>query len=228
MTLDHPGVVKLLSVIQSRKGIYLVLEYGGYDLAYQYDILNQHLNEFQIKQLSRSLLEVLSYMHQNNIIHRDLKLSNILISSTNKLKLCDFGLSKILESTMTSGVATLWYRAPELLFEDSNYDTSIDMWSFGCIFAELLNKGKPVLPGKSPSGQLDLISGLIGPPSLSIWPGFAKFSSYIPPSDCHNTLQVKFQEYSSECVDFLNSLLVWDPAERLTAAEALMSSYLKS
>jgi cyclin-dependent kinase 10 len=228
MSVDHPGIIKLFSIIPEDQGIHLVLEYGGLDLAYQYDVLKISMSELQIKIIMRELLQTLSYLHQNLIIHRDLKLSNILFDEKFRLKLCDFGLAKIIESNMTPGVATLWYRAPELLFEASSYTAAIDMWSFGCIFAELLNKGKPVLPGKSPLNQLDLICSLIGPPSIDIWPGFTNYSSYTPPSNSFNTLQLKFQDYSQECIDFLNSLLVWDPKERLTASEALMSSFLIS
>ena len=164
-----------MCIIPSGRGIYLVLEFGGFDLAYHFDVLKLFLNEPEIKLLMRELLKTLVYLHQNNVVHRDLKLSNILIDEEFCIKLCDFGLSRIVERTMTSGVVTLWYRAPELLFSEKNYSPAIDMWSIGCIFGELLNSGKPILPGKSVLGQLHLICSLIGPPNTEIWPAYSNY-----------------------------------------------------
>lgn len=218
-----------MCIIPSGRGIYLVLEYGGFDLAYHFDVLKLVLNEPEIKLLMRELLKTLVYMHQNNVVHRDLKLSNILIDEEFCIKLCDFGLSRIVEQTMTSGVVTLWYRAPELLFGEKTYSPAIDMWSIGCIFGELLNFGKPILPGKSVLSQLHLISCLIGSPNTEIWPGYESYSNLFSlPESTHNTLNLKFCKNSPESIDFLNTLLIWDPSQRLSASEALLTRYIMS
>lgn len=227
--LKHPGIIQLLCIIPSGRGIYLVLEYGGFDLAYHFDVLKITMGESEIKVLMKELLKTIVYMHQCNVVHRDLKMSNILIDQHFCVKLCDFGLSRIVEQTMTSGVATLWYRAPELLFDENSYTASIDIWSLGCIFGELLNGGKPILPGKSILSQLTLICSLIGSPNTQIWPDYSKYSSMFElPENTHNTLNLKFSKYSPESIDFLNTLLIWDPAERLSAAEALLTPYIMS
>lgn len=206
-----------------------MLEYGGFDLAYHFDVLKTVMGESEIKLLMKELLKILVYMHQYNVVHRDLKLSNILVDQHFCVKLCDFGLSRIVEQTMTSGVVTLWYRAPELLFGENSYTPSIDIWSVGCIFGELLNGGKPILPGKSVLGQLNLICSLIGCPSTQIWPDYSKYSALFDlPENTHNTLNLKFSKYSPESIDFLNTLLIWDPSERLSAAEALLTPYIMS
>lgn len=203
------------------------MDYGGLDLAYQFDNLSLTLSEHSIKKLMKQLLGGLAYLHQQGILHRDLKLSNILYDDGEVLKICDFGLAKQKDQVMTKGVVTLWYRAPELLLGSKGYTEAVDMWAVGCIFAELLNGGHPVMPGKSEAGQFQMICKLIGPPSTRLWPGFADVvTKFSVPANQHNTLNVLFSKYSQRCIDFLNQLLVWDPAKRLTAAEALLSSYL--
>jgi serine/threonine protein kinase len=204
-----------------------VLDYGGEDLGFQFDTRGAVLTESQIKEIMKQLLRGVACLHFQGILHRDLKLSNILVDSNGRLRICDFGLARTYDQCMTSGVATLWYRAPELLLRCKDYTTAIDMWSIGCIFAELLNKGKPVFPGKSEANQFQLICKLIGAPNATIWPDYSRFSSrFQVPESPYNTLNVFFNDYSQECIDFLNSLLVWDPCKRLSAAEALLSSYL--
>ena len=175
----------------------------------------------------KQLLEGVAYLHQHGVLHRDLKLSNILVNSDLSLKICDFGLAKIRDEAMTKGVVTLWYRAPELLLGNKEYTAAVDMWAVGCIFAELLNNGKPILPGNSEAGQFSMICRLIGAPNSEIWPEYAGVvTKFRIPENPYNTLNVLFAKYSQECVDFLNSLLLWDPSKRLSAAEALLSSYL--
>jgi cyclin-dependent kinase 10 len=144
------------------------------------------------------LLKGLEYCHSHSIIHRDLKMSNLLLTSTGLLKIgntyffyakralyssynfiADFGLARTLSlpgKPMTPNVVTLWYRAPEVLFGDSNYTTSIDLWSAGCIMGELMQH-KPLLPGNTEQAQLDLIVKLLGSPNDTIWPGFNKLPS---------------------------------------------------
>mmetsp|Transcript_485 Transcript_485/g.517 ORF Transcript_485/g.517 Transcript_485/m.517 type:complete len:224 (+) Transcript_485:49-720(+) len=179
LSIDHPHIAKLIEVVTGRKGVFLVLEYGGRDLAYLYDSsasrasLLHHpsptlYTETQIKKFIRDLLRAVAYLHQQGIIHRDLKLSNLLIDEENNLKLCDFGLARRYARNLTPNVVTLWYRAPEILMGCRDYTQAIDMWSVGCIFAEMLNNGKPILPGNNEADQFQLICKLIGEPNENI------------------------------------------------------------
>ncbi len=110
-------------------------------------------------------------MHDNFIVHRDLKVSNLLLTDKGCVKIADFGLARLYGiplKPMTPKVVTLWYRCPELLLNSNTQTTAIDMWSAGCILGELLNN-KPLLPGKSEINQLDLIIDMLGTPSAKIW-----------------------------------------------------------
>lgn len=165
--------------------------------------------ENQIKKFMKDLLRAVAYLHQQGIVHRDLKLSNLLIDEGNNLKLCDFGLARRISIPLTQNVVTLWYRAPEILLGCRDYTQAIDLWSVGCIFAEMLNNGRPILPGNNEGDQFQLICKLIGEPNENIWPKYAQINhSFTVPRNPFNTLNVLFANYSQECLDFLNSLLV--------------------
>lgn len=115
----------------------------------------------EVKTLMRQLLSAISLLHRNWIIHRDLKTSNLLMNNRGQIKLADFGLARMYgEPTgeMTPLVVTLWYRAPELLLGAETYDTAIDMWSIGCIFAELITKD-PLLPARNETEQIYKVCG---------------------------------------------------------------------
>jgi p38 MAP kinase len=98
------------------------------------------------------------------VIHRDLKPSNILINENCDLKLCDFGLARAQDPQMTGYVSTRYYRAPEIMLNWQKYGVEVDIWSAGCIFAEML-EGKPLFPGKDHVNQFSLITDLLGTPS---------------------------------------------------------------
>ena len=112
------------------------------------------------------ILRGLKYVHSADVLHRDLKPSNLLLNASCDLKICDFGLARTNEapSLMTEYVVTRWYRAPELLLNAENYSPAIDMWSVGCIIAEMLGR-KPFLPGNDYLDQLHLIVRALGQPS---------------------------------------------------------------
>lgn len=184
-------------------------------------------SETQIKGIIRQLLSGTAYLHRKGILHRDLKPSNIIINEHDVVKICDFGLSRCLSSPLTLNVMTLWYRAPEVLLGDPNYSEPIDIWSIGCIFAELLNNGKPILPGSFEFEQFQLICNLIGAPNTEIWAEYSSLPhAFAVPASPYNTLNIRFANYSVDCLELLNSMLTWDPQKRVSAAEALLHPYL--
>lgn len=134
------------------------------------------LDVSQIKCIMQQLLQALEYLHSNNIMHRDIKGANILMSNKGEVKLADFGLARLPDNYSaphyTNRVATLWYRAPELLLGSNNYTTAIDIWSLGCLFFELLTL-RPLFPGNRESKVLDFICQICGTPTEQTWPGLS-------------------------------------------------------
>ncbi|XP_022880663.1 cyclin-dependent kinase C-1-like [Olea europaea var. sylvestris] len=166
--LQHENVIKLKEIVTSpgpevedqgkpdgnkyKGNIYMVFEYMDHDLTGLADRPGLRFTIPQIKCYMKQLLTGLHYCHVNQVLHRDIKGSNLLIDNEGNLKLADFGLARSYSSdhnaNLTNRVITLWYRPPELLLGATKYGPAVDMWSVGCIFAELLN-GKPILPGKN-------------------------------------------------------------------------------
>nr|CAB3491305.1 unnamed protein product [Digitaria exilis] len=152
--LNHPNIIKLEGIIASSisRSLYLVFGYMEHDLAGLAATPGLKFTEPQVKCLLQQLLSGLDHCHRNGVLHRDMKSSNILIDDNGVLKIADFGLATFFDpdnqKPLTSRVATLWYRPPELLLGATKYGPSVDMWSTGCILAELLS-GKPILPGRT-------------------------------------------------------------------------------
>lgn len=163
---NHENIVKLNEVVvgKSLDSIFISMEYCEQDLASLLDNMAKPFSESQTKCLMLQLLGGLKYLHSRFIIHRDLKVSNLLLTDKGRIKIADFGLARLFsktETTMTPCVVTLWYRAPELLLGSKTHSTAIDMWAAGCILGELLTH-KPLLPGKSEIQQIELIIELLG------------------------------------------------------------------
>lgn len=174
MDCQHENVVKLreIAVGKSLENIFLVMFYCEQDLASLLDNMQAPFSESQVKCIMLQVFRGLRYLHENFIVHRDLKVSNLLLTDKGCVKIADFGLARLFGiplKPMTPKVVTLWYRSPELLLNSQTQTTAIDMWSAGCILGELLAH-KPLLPGRSEINQLDLIIDLLGTPSAAIWP----------------------------------------------------------
>ncbi|KAG7393301.1 hypothetical protein PHYBOEH_006143 [Phytophthora boehmeriae] len=239
--LKHPNILELKEIVSSnappkegkRPPLYFAFEYMEHDLS---GLLNHPRVKFtrtQIQCYMRQLLTGIAFMHRNKIIHRDIKASNLLLNNQGMLKVGDFGLSRFWNEVnakagrYTNKVVTLWYRPPELLMGSTSYDFSVDIWSIGCIFGELL-MGKPILQGKAEIDQLQLIFGLCGMPTEETWPGFFKLTGaadiqmddkYVCP------LRDRFKNFPPHAVDLLEKLLQLDPTKRITAAEAMDHDY---
>jgi mitogen-activated protein kinase 1/3 len=179
------------------------------------------------------ILRGLKYMHSANVIHRDIKPSNLLVNSQCDLKICDFGLARVSDpenpTELSEYVETRWYRAPEVLLECGSYDSGIDIWSAGCVLAELI-LGRPLLPGKNVYRQLELVSKLIGSPTqedlaLCVNAKAREFMGTLPFSPPADFAQV-FPTATVAELDLLRLMLTWQSAARITAAQALEHPYL--
>ncbi|KAF8668407.1 hypothetical protein HU200_052214 [Digitaria exilis] len=235
LSFHHPSIVDVKEVVvgSSLDSIFMVMEYMEHDLKGVMETMKQPYTQSEVKCLMLQLLEGVKYLHDNWVLHRDLKTSNLLLNNRGELKICDFGLSRQYGSPLkpyTQLVVTLWYRAPELLLGTKEYSTAIDMWSVGCIMAELLAK-EPLFNGKTEFEQLDKIFRTLGTPNEKIWPGYAKLPgvkvNFV--KQPYNRLRDKFPAASfsgrpilSEAgFDLLNSLLTYDPDKRISADDAL-------
>ncbi|XP_029782352.1 cyclin-dependent kinase 10 isoform X3 [Suricata suricatta] len=234
LRLRHPNIVELKEVVVGNhlESIFLVMGYCEQDLASLLENMPTPFSEAQVKCIMLQVLRGLQYLHQNFIIHRDLKVSNLLMTDKGCVKTADFGLARaygVPVKPMTPKVVTLWYRAPELLLGTTTQTTSIDMWAVGCILAELLAH-KPLLPGTSEIHQVDLIVQLLGTPSENIWPGFSRLplaGQYSLRKQPYNNLKHKFPWLSEAGLRLLNFLFMYDPKKRATARDGLESSYFK-
>ncbi|CAG2102070.1 unnamed protein product [Medioppia subpectinata] len=234
LNLRHPNVVQLkeVAVGKSLESIFLVMEYCEQDLASLLDNMSVPFTESQVKCILLQLFHGLEYLHKNFIVHRDLKVSNLLLTDNGELKIADFGLARRYgqkDMPMTPRVVTLWYRAPELLFQSKVQTTAIDMWAAGCILGELLLH-KPLLPGRSEINQIELIVDLLGTPNDTIWPNCSKLpvlDKFHLKHQPYNNLKYKFNWVSAAGIRLLNLLFMYDPMKRATAEECLQSSYFK-
>jgi mitogen-activated protein kinase 15 len=214
---------------ENDKDIYLVFDFMDTDLhaVIRANILEEIHKQYIIYQL----LKCLKYMHSVDLLHRDLKPSNLLLNSECHMKVADFGLARSLAQTesdaqpiVTDYVATRWYRAPEILLGSNSYSKGVDMWSVGCILAELL-LGKPFFPGTSTLNQLERVLEITGMPTQSdiesINSPMASVMLEQLPKIKPKKLRHIFPTASEEALDLIKKTLLFDPSKRLTAMQCL-------
>jgi len=247
---DHENIVRLQNVLKADndRDIYLVFEYMETDLhaVIRANILEEIHKQYIMYQTFKALM----YMHSAQLVHRDMKPSNLLLNSECLMKVADFGLARSLleksdgqptpsKQVLTDYVATRWYRAPEILLGSTTYTKNVDMWSLGCIFGEMIG-GKPVFPGTSTLNQLEQICELLGRPTekevAAMDSPFAKTmieNLNLPgqgaKSDKEKELcwREKFPTATPDAIALLQQLLRFDPVQRLGAGKGLEHNYCK-
>lgn len=244
--LSHPHVVRLHDILRPERlayleDIYLVTDLMETDL-HRVIHSTQTLTDEHVAHFMRQLLRGVAYLHSADILHRDLKPSNILVTSTCDVKVCDLGLARFVDYTqakaapatepfveLTEYVVTRWYRAPEILLDGCRYDKPSDLWSAGCILAELLGR-KPLFPGSSTTNQLNKIFHVLGTPDATYTARVYKEPAQRWLQRQRRRVQIPFAELYPNAnllaLDLLEKLLVYDPEQRLTASEALRHPYL--
>ncbi|XP_006785402.1 cyclin-dependent kinase 11B isoform X4 [Neolamprologus brichardi] len=232
---QHPNIVTVREIVvgSNMDKIYIVMNYVEHDLKSLMETMKQPFLPGEVKTLMIQLLRGVRHLHDNWILHRDLKTSNLLLSHKGILKIGDFGLAREYGSPLkpyTPVVVTLWYRSPELLLGAKEYSTAVDMWSVGCIFGELLTQ-KPLFPGKSEIDQINKIFKDLGSPSEKIWPGYSElpavkkmtFTEYP-----YNNLRKRFGALlSDQGFDLMNKFLTYCPSKRISSDEALKHEYFR-
>ncbi|KAK4759379.1 hypothetical protein SAY87_022510 [Trapa incisa] len=232
--LDHPNVVKLqgLAISRMSSSLYLIFEYMIHDLAGLAATPEIKFTESQVKCYMHQLLSGLEHCHSRQVLHRDVKASNLLIDDEGVLKIADFGLASFnpdMKQTMTSRVVTLWYRPPELLLGATKYGVGIDLWSAGCILAELL-AGKPIMPGRNEIEQLHRIYKLCGSPSDEYWKKYKLHNPTVikPREPYRRRIRETFEGFPPSSLPLIETLLAIDPADRRTATDALQSEFFRT
>ena len=234
----NKNIINLIDVIHTKSKLTLIFEYCETDLKRIMDEKREEKLPLKtIKEYFYQIIKGLNYLHKKKIIHRDLKPQNLLINSENKIKICDFGLARgygVPVKTYTNEVVTLWYRPPDILLGNKIYDISCDIWSAGCIFAEML-LGHPLFSGKNESEQCEQIFHLIGTPDEDTFnwlkespewntgingDGFTKVTR-------KNFLTTFNQVDDQLAIDILDKILVFDPEQRICTDDLLKHPFFQ-
>lgn len=237
---NHPNIIRILDIqkplsFEGFSEVYLIQEYMDADL---HSVIRTHeLSDKHMTYMIYQLLKGVKYLHSCGIIHRDLKPANLLVNEKCDLKICDFGLARLENDTrketqlfLTEYVATRWYRAPEIMLSLSQYTKAIDIWSIGCILAEMMLR-EPLFPGKDYRHQLLLIFEVLGTPSDEDLDciKLQRAREYIETrTQKQRKIPMKkiFRNASTEAVDFIEKTLTFNPDKRFSIDECLNHPYV--
>ncbi|KAH7201872.1 kinase-like domain-containing protein [Fusarium oxysporum] len=238
---QHRNIVTMEEVVvgddvsRPDNSLFLVLEFVEHDLKSILDDMPEPFLSSEVKRLLLQLTSGIAYLHDNWILHRDLKTSNLLLNNRGQLKIADFGMARYVGDPppkLTQLVVTLWYRAPELLLGAKTYDAAVDMWSVGCIFGELITR-EPLLQGKNEVDQVSRTFELCGVPTEETWPGFRRLpnarSLRLPKTQVAtgSVIRARFPGLTTAGASLLGDLLSLDPERRPSASEMLQHEYFR-
>ncbi|CAD7079293.1 unnamed protein product [Hermetia illucens] len=229
--LRHPNIVCLEDVLMEENRLYLIFEFLSMDLKKYMDslpsekVMDPELVRSYLYQITNAIL----FCHRRRVLHRDLKPQNLLINKEGVIKVADFGLGRsfgIPVRMYTHEIVTLWYRAPEVLLGTQRYSCPVDIWSIGCIFAEMATR-KPLFQGDSEIDQLFRMFRILRTPTEEIWPGVTSLQDYKATFPCwtQNQLHNQVENLNEAGLDLLQKMLTYDPVHRISAKQALEHPY---
>ena len=234
--LEHPNIIKLFAVFSTKsQNLNLVLEQLPQgDLLKLVQDMRVSYTPADIKSWMLMLMRATYFCHANYVLHRDIKPNNLLIAANGEIKLADFGLARSFADPfqpMTYNTVTIWYRPPELFYQAQFYGGGVDVWSCGCVFAELI--ARDVLFRAWPETEINmvkLICDKVGTPTESNWPGVSKLKGYVTPSEMvplrnRDYWNTGFRSVGDTGVDLLMKMLTLDPRKRLNAEGVLKHAY---
>ncbi|KAF1957440.1 Pkinase-domain-containing protein [Byssothecium circinans] len=244
LKLEEMAVERPKTEGRKRAILYMVMLYMDHDLSGLLDNPDVHFTEPQIKCYMLQLFKGLRYLHDNHILHRDMKAANLLINNRGRLQIADFGLARHYDEPIpqrgkgngearrdyTTLVVTRWYRPPELLLQLRRYTPAIDMWGAGCVFGEMF-KRKPILTGQSDLHQAQIIFELVGSPNDQSMPGWSELPGAEPVKSfgtSSGNLAQRFRELNREGLDLISQLLMLDWRKRINAIDAIDHPYFKT
>ncbi len=237
LNLKHRNLTDLMEVVTNPNSFFIVMEYLPHDLRALMDGMAQPFRSSEVKCLMLQLLAGVAFMHENWILHRDLKTSNLLMDNKGTLKIADFGLARSFGEPLkplTPGVVTLWYRAPELLLGGDRfaYSTAVDVWSCGCIFGEFL-RNQILIQGASEMDQVKRMFKLLGTPDEAAWPNWRKLPGARNVQFQIQKMHILNQKFSEaeltpQGTALMLRLLCFDPERRESASQAMSHAYFVS
>lgn len=229
--LKHPNIVSLEDVVMEESRLYLIFEFLSMDLKKYMDSLGQDkmMDTELVRSYMYQITTAMLFCHRRRVLHRDLKPQNLLINKEGVIKVADFGLGRtfgIPVRNYTHEIVTLWYRAPEVLLGSPRYSCPVDIWSIGCIFAEMATR-KPLFQGDSEIDQLFRMFRILKTPTEEIWPGVTSLPDYKPTFPCwtSNQLTNQVKNLNDDGLDLLQKTLIYDPIHRISAKAILEHPY---
>lgn len=227
MNFNHPNILKFYSVFAYKTYVVIEMEFCVSSLSSLIRQISKPLHLAQIKKITKSIGEGLKHLHYNDIIHRDIKPGNVLINENCIVKLGDFGSSRISTDLKqyTPQIGTKWYKAPEMFFNKCDYDKSVDIWSFGCLIAELFLL-EPLFPGSTDFEMINMIFSFLGynKQDEDFLQPKMEFNHVIAP---YNIFGETFDSADIDAIDLLKKMLIVNSKERITIEEILKHPFLR-
>lgn len=229
--LKHPNIVSLEDVLMEENRLYLIFEFLSMDLKKYMDSLGAEkmIEPDLVRSYLYQITSAILFCHRRRVLHRDLKPQNLLINPDGIIKVADFGLGRsigIPVRNYTHEIVTLWYRAPEILLGSQRYACAVDVWSIGCIFAEMATR-KPLFQGDSEIDQLFRMFRILRTPTEEIWPGVTSLPDYKGTFPCwsQNQLSSQVKNLNEAGMNLLQKMLTYNPVHRITAKKILEHEY---